>query len=297
MAENKRGEVLQRALEACILGKTDALPEFFTPDVSVWSPNMLATSLDELTEAVGDREGAFSDVTIQIDALDIVGNKGYAEYQLGATFSGAVRDRRRKQHRAERTGDRGRGRSRSRLRRRQDLGGTELLRRPHVDGAAVPCRIAARTTRAVDARRIPSLSRIPRMPRTWRCSRSRIEARLPPLPASATSRSSASSSATTTAQLVPGISGLVWGNSCELQAMWVHEALRGRGLACARDGRGGRGPAAGMRLMVFHAYDVLARGPYDRHRLRDRRRHRGLTRQPPAATGKELRHAFPARLE
>jgi hypothetical protein len=88
MAENKRGEVLQRALEACILGKTDALPEFFTPDVSVWSPNMLATSLDELTEAVADREGAFSDVTIQIDALDIVGNKGYAEYRLGATFSG-----------------------------------------------------------------------------------------------------------------------------------------------------------------------------------------------------------------
>ena len=62
-----------------------------------------------------------------------------------------------------------------------------------------------------------------------------------------------------------GISGLVWGNSCELQAMWVHPALRGRGLAralvtAAEDEARRRG----CTLMVFHAYDVLARGLYDR---------------------------------
>ena len=88
MAENERGRVLRRALEDCVVGKTDALPELFTADVSVWSPNMLVTSLDELTEAVADREGALTDVTIQIAALDVVGNKGYVEYRLGGVFSG-----------------------------------------------------------------------------------------------------------------------------------------------------------------------------------------------------------------
>jgi hypothetical protein len=48
--------VLRRALEACILGQADALPELFTTDVSGWSPNLLVGSLDELTEVIGDRE-------------------------------------------------------------------------------------------------------------------------------------------------------------------------------------------------------------------------------------------------
>ena len=88
MADNDRGRVLRRALEACVLGELDALPELFTADVSGWSPNMLVTSLDGLTEVVASRDAALSDVSVQIDALDVVGNKGYAEYRLGAVFSG-----------------------------------------------------------------------------------------------------------------------------------------------------------------------------------------------------------------
>ena len=88
MAENNRRRVLRRALEACVLGEVEALPELFTADVSGWSPNMLVTSLDELTEVVASREAALSDVTVHVDALDIIGNKGYMEYRLGAVFSG-----------------------------------------------------------------------------------------------------------------------------------------------------------------------------------------------------------------
>ena len=87
MADNNR-DVLQRAVEACVLGATDALPELFTADVSGWSPNMLVTSLDELTAIVAHREAAFSDVKIQVDALDQFGNKGLMEYRLSAVFSG-----------------------------------------------------------------------------------------------------------------------------------------------------------------------------------------------------------------
>jgi SnoaL-like domain len=83
-----RASVLRRALDACVNGQTDALPELFTADVSGWSPNMLVSSLGELTEWVGFREDALSDVNIDVHSADVVGNKGYMEYRLSATFSG-----------------------------------------------------------------------------------------------------------------------------------------------------------------------------------------------------------------
>ena len=88
MARSGRAGVLERALEACLNGEVDALPELFTDDVSGWSPNMLITSRDELAEGVAERDESLSNVSVQIDALDVVGNKGYAEYRVSAVFSG-----------------------------------------------------------------------------------------------------------------------------------------------------------------------------------------------------------------
>ena len=88
MAENTRAEVLRRGLEACIVGEVAALPELFTEDVSGWSPNLLASSLAELAEAVADREDSLSEVALHVDALDITGNKGFIEYRVSAVFSG-----------------------------------------------------------------------------------------------------------------------------------------------------------------------------------------------------------------
>ncbi len=88
MAQSTRSEVLRRALEACIVGDAAALPELFTNDASVWSPNMLTSSLGELSEAVADRDGSLSDVDLQIDSLDVFGNKGFVEYRVSAKFSG-----------------------------------------------------------------------------------------------------------------------------------------------------------------------------------------------------------------
>jgi GNAT superfamily N-acetyltransferase len=66
-------------------------------------------------------------------------------------------------------------------------------------------------------------------------------------------------------RILAGISGLVWGGCCELQAMWVDTSLRGRGLArqlmtAAEDEARRRGCA----LVQFRAYDLLARGLYER---------------------------------
>ncbi len=88
MTESDRRRVLRRAVEACILGQVEALPELFTEGVSGWSPNMLVTSRNELTETVADREESLSDVSVQVDALDVFGNKGFVEYRVSAVFSG-----------------------------------------------------------------------------------------------------------------------------------------------------------------------------------------------------------------
>lgn len=88
MNKSKRGRILESALEACIIGDAGALPALFTDDVSGWSPNLLVTSLDELAAAVADREDALSNVVVEIDALDLFGNKGLVEYRVSAEFSG-----------------------------------------------------------------------------------------------------------------------------------------------------------------------------------------------------------------
>ena len=62
-----------------------------------------------------------------------------------------------------------------------------------------------------------------------------------------------------------GISGTVWGGYCELQAMWVHESLRGRGLARVLMARAeAEARRRGCTLVVFLAYDLLVPGFYSR---------------------------------
>jgi GNAT superfamily N-acetyltransferase len=66
-------------------------------------------------------------------------------------------------------------------------------------------------------------------------------------------------------RIVAGISAIVWGGYCELQAMWVEESLRSRGLAFAliADAET-EARRRGCALVVFHAYDLLTRGLYER---------------------------------
>jgi GNAT superfamily N-acetyltransferase len=65
--------------------------------------------------------------------------------------------------------------------------------------------------------------------------------------------------------VVAGISAIVWGGYCELQAMWVGESLRSRGLAFALiDGAEAEARRRGCAFVVFHAYDLLTRGLYER---------------------------------
>ena len=66
-------------------------------------------------------------------------------------------------------------------------------------------------------------------------------------------------------RVVAGISGIVWGGCCELQAMWVDEPLRRRGLARALMARAeAEARRQGCTLVQFRAYDLLAPGLYER---------------------------------
>ena len=85
MSGTSRGAILRRAIETCIRPDDDAiakLGELFHDDVTVWSPNMLAVGLADLTENLAFRELTFSDVDIQIDALHVFANKGFAEFRV-----------------------------------------------------------------------------------------------------------------------------------------------------------------------------------------------------------------------
>ncbi len=91
MADNTRGDVLRRAIETCIRPTDEAianLGDLFTDDVSVWSPNMLATGVADLAENLAFRESALSDVEVEVDSLGVFGNKGVAEFRVTATFTG-----------------------------------------------------------------------------------------------------------------------------------------------------------------------------------------------------------------
>lgn len=66
-------------------------------------------------------------------------------------------------------------------------------------------------------------------------------------------------------RVLAGISGMVWGACCELHAMWVDEELRGRGLARSlMSGAEAEARRRGCSLIEFFAYDILARGLYER---------------------------------
>ena len=91
MAEHPRGAVLRRAIESCISPDDDTiakLGELFTDNATVWSPNVLAVGLADLSETIVFREGAFSDIAIKFDSLDMFGSRGLAEFTVFATFSG-----------------------------------------------------------------------------------------------------------------------------------------------------------------------------------------------------------------
>jgi GNAT superfamily N-acetyltransferase len=69
----------------------------------------------------------------------------------------------------------------------------------------------------------------------------------------------------TDGEILGGVSGMVFAGCCELQALWVDETLRGRGMARALVAAAEQDAASrGCARVILHSYDVLTHGLYER---------------------------------
>lgn len=91
MATNaERAAVLVRALEASIVGDTSVIPELYTEDVKGWAPALAVGSAEELAAALEDREGAFSDIELDISPFDVADGRACVEWVVALTHSGPL---------------------------------------------------------------------------------------------------------------------------------------------------------------------------------------------------------------
>ena len=88
MDRSDRTQVVLQALEACTRGDAQVLADLFTDDVVAWSPLLLVESLEELIAAMDDVDSALSDVSVSVGVVDVVGDKGFAEYRIAGRFTG-----------------------------------------------------------------------------------------------------------------------------------------------------------------------------------------------------------------
>jgi hypothetical protein len=81
--------VVLHALDAFV-GADEDLSALFTDDVRGWSPRLGVTNLDELAEALADRDEAMSNAVITVTGLDVAGDKAFAEWRLDADHTGPL---------------------------------------------------------------------------------------------------------------------------------------------------------------------------------------------------------------
>ena len=85
-----RATTLTRALRAAIDAERDALQTLFTDDVRAWTPALSTSSLSEMIEALDRRDDAFSDIELNVMALDVGGDYACVEWSVDMTHTGIV---------------------------------------------------------------------------------------------------------------------------------------------------------------------------------------------------------------
>jgi len=81
-------ELFVHAVEAVVGTGPDDPSTLFTDDVHSWSPVLNASSLEELSEAILDRDESLSNVTVDVRTLHAGGNRVMAEWRLDADHTG-----------------------------------------------------------------------------------------------------------------------------------------------------------------------------------------------------------------
>ena len=89
MSESRK-DVLSKAIDAEVAGRSVDLGTLFTDDVVGWSPYAAVSGLEALAALSALREVAFSNVVILYRGLDEVGNKAFAEWVIEADHTGPL---------------------------------------------------------------------------------------------------------------------------------------------------------------------------------------------------------------
>jgi ketosteroid isomerase-like protein len=85
-----RATTLMRALRAGLEGDETVLRDLYTDDVTAWTPALSASSLDELAAELGRRDGAFSEIELEVVPLDVGGDYACAEWSATMTHTGPL---------------------------------------------------------------------------------------------------------------------------------------------------------------------------------------------------------------
>jgi ketosteroid isomerase-like protein len=91
MASNaERAATLVRALEASIVGDSGVIGELYTDDVKGWAPALTVSSAAELAVEFEERDGAFSDIELDVSPFDVSGERACVEWVVSLTHSGPL---------------------------------------------------------------------------------------------------------------------------------------------------------------------------------------------------------------
>jgi ketosteroid isomerase-like protein len=82
--------VLTRALRAAVDGDLSPIETVFTDDVKAWTPALTASSRSELFAAYEQRDGAFSELEVEVLPLDVSGAYACAEWTVTMTHTGPL---------------------------------------------------------------------------------------------------------------------------------------------------------------------------------------------------------------
>ena len=84
------GRALRGLLLATVTGESDAIGDLVTDDVIGWSPYLRVRSCAELVDVVGQNKDTFSEIEVNVRALDEVGDKAVAEWHLAVDHTGPL---------------------------------------------------------------------------------------------------------------------------------------------------------------------------------------------------------------
>ncbi len=85
----ERATTLARALRSRFeLGAS--VPDFYTDDVTVWTPSFTAGSVGEMLAAVAGLDASFSDAELVLSPLDVSGDVACVEWSLSITHTGPL---------------------------------------------------------------------------------------------------------------------------------------------------------------------------------------------------------------